>query len=126
MDEAQALADRIVIVGSGQVVAEGTPDDLGGRDTAALLLRFRLPDGVDPSRLPVVVTRDKHGAFELSTTDDLRVLHQLTGWALDNGVELEGLVASRPSLEDTYLALIGGTPEPAVTEATPTTTGASL
>jgi ABC-2 type transport system ATP-binding protein len=125
MDEAQALADRIVIVGSGQVVAEGTPDDLGGRDTAALHLRFRLPAGVDPSRLPVAVTRDKHGAFELSTTDDLRVLHQLTGWALDKGVELEGLVASRPSLEDTYLALVGGTPETTVTEATPTTTGAS-
>ena len=52
MDEAQALADRIVIVGSGQVVAEGTPDDLGGRDTAALHLRFRLPDGVDPALLP--------------------------------------------------------------------------
>jgi ABC-2 type transport system ATP-binding protein len=108
MDEAQALADRIVIIGSGQVVAQGTPDDLGGRDTAALHLRFRLPDGVDPALLPVPVSRDKHGAYELSTTDDLRVLHQLTGWALDHGVELEGLVASRPSLEDTYLSLVGG------------------
>ncbi len=52
MDEAQALADRIVIVGSGRVVAEGTPDDLGGRDTAALHLRFRLPDGVDRGPAP--------------------------------------------------------------------------
>jgi ABC-2 type transport system ATP-binding protein len=125
MDEAQALADRIVIVGSGRVVAEGTPDDLGGRDTAALQLRFRLPEGVDPALLPFAVTRDKHGAFELSTTDDLRVLHRLTGWALDNGVELEGLVASRPSLEDTYLALVGGTTDIADTDATPATTGAS-
>jgi ABC-2 type transport system ATP-binding protein len=124
MDEAQTLADRIVIIGSGQVVAQGTPDDLGGRDTAALQLRFRLPDGVDPAALPVPVTRAKHGFYELSTIDDLRVLHQLTGWALDNGVELEGLVASRPSLEDTYLRLVGGG---AVTETNNTfeTAGAS-
>jgi ABC-2 type transport system ATP-binding protein len=124
MDEAQTLADRIVIIGSGQVVAQGTPDDLGGRDTAALQLRFRLPGGVDPGALPVRVTRDKHGFYGLSTTDDLRVLHQLTGWALDNGVGLEGLVASRPSLEDTYLRLVGGA---AVTETSNTfeTTGAS-
>jgi ABC-2 type transport system ATP-binding protein len=127
MDEAQALADRIVIVGSGRVVAQGTPDDLGGRDTAALHVRFRLPDGIDPAALPVPVTRDNRGAYELSTTDDLRVLHDLTGWALEHGVALEGLVASRPSLEDTYLSLIGqaaaDSPQPA--DATPETTGAS-
>ena len=123
MDEAQALADRIVIVGAGQVVAEGTPDDLGGRDTAALHVRFRLPAGVDPQSLPVAVSRDKHGAYELSTTDDLRVLHLLTGWALDNDVTLEGLVASRPSLEDTYLALVGG--EAVATAEAPAPTGAT-
>ena len=122
MDEAQALADRIVIVGAGQVVAEGTPDDLGGRDTAALHVRFRLPDGIDPAALPVAVSRDKHGAYELRTTDDLRVLHELTGWALQHDVALEGLVASRPSLEDTYLALVGG----ATAETrTPETSGAA-
>jgi ABC-2 type transport system ATP-binding protein len=123
MDEAQALADRIVIVGAGQVVAEGTPDDLGGRDTAALHVRFRLPETVDPAALPVVVTRDKHGAYELKTTDDLRVLHELTGWALQHGVVLEGLVASRPSLEDTYLSLVGGAT--AETAATPEPSGAT-
>jgi ABC-2 type transport system ATP-binding protein len=123
MDEAQALADRIVIVGAGQVVAEGTPDDLGGRDTAALHVRFRLPEGVDPAVLPVAVTRDKHGAYELRTTDDLRVLHELTGWALQHDVVLEGLVASRPSLEDTYLSLVGpATAEPA---AAPEPSGAT-
>jgi ABC-2 type transport system ATP-binding protein len=107
MDEAQALADRIIIVGAGRVVAQGTPDDLGGRDTAALHIRFRLPDGIDPETLPVPATQDRHGAWEITTDDDVRVLHQLTGWALEHGVVLDGLVASRPSLEDTYLALVG-------------------
>jgi ABC-2 type transport system ATP-binding protein len=108
MDEAQALADHIVVIGNGKVVGQGTPDDLGGRDMAALLIRFRLPGGVDPASLPVEVTLDQHGYCEVTTTDDARVLHTLTGWSLDHDIPLEGLVASRPSLEDTYLALVRG------------------
>src|SRR5579875_257111 len=49
MDEAQALADRIIVIGSGKLVAEGTPDDLGGRDRAAVQIRFRLPAGTEPA-----------------------------------------------------------------------------
>jgi ABC-2 type transport system ATP-binding protein len=44
--------------------------------------------------------------------DDLTAaLHRLTGWALDNGVDLDGLSVSRPSLEDVYLQLTEGAPE---------------
>jgi ABC-2 type transport system ATP-binding protein len=107
MDEAQALADHIVVIGDGRVVGQGTPDDLGGRDTAALHVRFRLPDGVDPASLPLAVEVDHHGFCELTTTDDVAVLHLLTGWSIDRDIPLEGLIASRPSLEDTYLALVG-------------------
>jgi ABC-2 type transport system ATP-binding protein len=123
MDEAQALADNIVVLGSGQVVATGTPDSLGGRDTAALHIRFRLPATVDPASLPVPVTVDHHGFCEVTTNDDVQVLNTLTGWALEAKVPLEGLVASRPSLEDTYLSLVGH--EVLDDEAlTPATTGA--
>jgi ABC-2 type transport system ATP-binding protein len=122
MDEAQALADHIVVIGNGMVVAEGSPDDLGGRDTAAMHIRFRLADNVDPASLPVAVTVDPHGFCELTTTDDLKTLHTLTGWALQNHVVLEGLVATRPSLEDTYLALVGDSALEATAE--PATTGA--
>jgi ABC-2 type transport system ATP-binding protein len=106
MDEAQALADNIVVIGGGKVVAEGTPDTIGGRDTAELHIRFRLPPEVDPASLPVPATRDVHGFCQLTTTDDARTLYALTGWALKHDVALEGLVASRPSLEDTYLQLL--------------------
>ncbi|HWC36093.1 MAG TPA: ABC transporter ATP-binding protein [Mycobacteriales bacterium] len=107
MDEAQALADNIVVIGAGQVVAQGTPDTLGGRDTAAVHIRFRLPDGVDPASLPVTVAVDQHGFCELTTSDDIKVLNLLTGWSLKRDIRLEGLVATRPSLEDIYLSLVG-------------------
>jgi ABC-2 type transport system ATP-binding protein len=107
MDEAQALADNIVVIGAGRVVAEGTPDSLGGRDTAAMHIRFRLPDDVDPSSLPLAVTVDHHGFCELTTADDVKALNTLTGWSLKQRVPLEGLVATRPSLEDIYLSLVG-------------------
>jgi ABC-2 type transport system ATP-binding protein len=39
------------------------------------------------------------------TDDEIRVLHDLTGWALDHAVALEGLTVERPTLEDVYLQL---------------------
>ena len=45
------------------------------------------------------------GAWQVETTEPTRVLHELTGWAVNAQVELIGLEVSRPSLEDVYLAL---------------------
>jgi ABC-2 type transport system ATP-binding protein len=116
MEEAQALADNIIVIGNGQVVAEGAPDALGGRDTAAAHIRFRLPLGTDPALLPLTMTTDQHGYCELTTDEDIKVMHALTSWSLTNDVPLEGLVMTRPSLEDIYLSLVGSAaldqPEP--------------
>jgi ABC-2 type transport system ATP-binding protein len=48
------------------------------------------------------------GVLELVTQEPTRVLHELTGWALETGRELEGLEVTRPTLEDVYLELTGG------------------
>src|SRR5439155_13797724 len=45
MDEAQYLADRVAVIASGLIVAEGPPASLAGRDTAATVIRFRVPAG---------------------------------------------------------------------------------
>src|ERR1039458_9633712 len=45
MDEAQALADHVAVIVAGQIVAEGTPDTLGGRDRALSEIAFALPAG---------------------------------------------------------------------------------
>jgi ABC-2 type transport system ATP-binding protein len=106
MDEAQFLAQQVAVIAGGLIVAEGPPATLAGRDTAASIIRFRVPRG--PDMLPAeigAVTRLSDGMFELRTQDTTRTLHRLTGWALDRGLELEGLDVSRPTLEDVYLEL---------------------
>lgn len=104
MDEAQYLADRVAVIANGRIVAEGTPDTLGDRNRATVSVRFRvprhvtLPEGLDIVRMP-------DGSLELSSSDLARELHRLTGWALDAGIDLEGLEIFRPTLEDVYLKL---------------------
>ena len=41
----------------------------------------------------------------MRTDDPTHTLHELTSWAVDRGVALEGIEVSRPSLEDIYLRL---------------------
>ena len=43
MEEAQRLADRIVVIAQGRIVAEGTPETIGGRDHAATVVPLRAP-----------------------------------------------------------------------------------
>ena len=53
MEEAQFLADRVAIIRDGLIVAQGVPDQLGGREDAATTIRFVAPPGLDPEELPV-------------------------------------------------------------------------
>jgi len=106
MDEAQYLADRVVVISAGQVVAEGPPSTLGLRDGTGVRIRYRPPDGAEPpASVGGVATID--GFVELRVDDPVVALHDLTGWAIERGLPLEGLEVIRPSLEDVYLALTG-------------------
>ena len=89
MDEAQRLADRVTIIAAGEIVARGTPEDLGDRESLPTRIAYRL-DGKELS---------------IETTTPVQALHELTGRALDQGLEIENLEATRPNLEDIYLSL---------------------
>ena len=105
MDEAQMLADRVVVIAAGAIVAEGSPESIGGRADAEVQIRFLLPLGVRLDDLPVVGRPDSNGTVVVETAEPTKVLNTLTGWSLARGCELEGLSVTRPSLEDIYLAL---------------------
>ena len=107
LDEAQHLADRVIVLSQGLIVAEGAPDEIGaeGRLTA---VSFRIDD---PSLLPQV---DEEPTFEEGTAtyqtgQPTALLYQLTRWATERGGELEGLTVALPSLEEVYLDIVGET-----------------
>jgi ABC-2 type transport system ATP-binding protein len=104
MDEAQYLADRVAIIRDGLIVAEGAPNELGGRAEAASRIAFALPAG---ARLPDLEgSVAMQGSYvEVTTTNPTSDLNKLTSWAMSAGVELHGLSVSQPSLEDVYLEL---------------------
>ena len=104
MDEAQALADRVAIIASGQIVAEGAPGELAGRGGGAspagslkLIEEVTMAIG-EGRRLP-------NGEVTLQTDEPVAILNALTGWALARDLRLADLEVRRPSLEDVYLEL---------------------
>jgi ABC-2 type transport system ATP-binding protein len=108
MDEAQHLADRIAVISAGSIVAEGTPETLGGRQQADATIKFTLPAGTSASDLPIQPVSALDGRVVFSTHEPTRLLNELTSWAIEQGVELESLAVERPTLEDVYLHLVGG------------------
>lgn len=113
MDEAQFLADRVMIINRGETVAYGTPQDLADRASEPTRISFTLPYPAPaiPEELfgPESVTdlAAPDGSVAIRTPDPTRTLNDLTTWALENGIELSDLEVHRPSLEDTYLRLTG-------------------
>jgi ABC-2 type transport system ATP-binding protein len=109
MDEAEALADRIVVIKAGAIVAEGTPGTLGGRDRAPYQIRFRLPGGIHVDDLPPPVGRarelDQQGQVLVESDDVMRTMQALSGWAIGHRHEITDLIVRRPALEDIYLGL---------------------
>jgi ABC-2 type transport system ATP-binding protein len=110
MDEAQQLADRVAIMRDGEIIALGSPDELGGRDARAAEIRFSLPARTGLDDLPLmpyercVIDR---GRALVVTHDPVVALQLLTGWAIDHELALAHLSVSQPSLEDIYLELTG-------------------
>ena len=107
MDEAQYLADRVAVIARGEIVAEGTPDTIAGRDRMTTHIRFSLPQGA-PEPPPWGQAPLGDGRYELEAADPTRVLHTMTCWALEHSTTFDLIDVERPSLEDVYLELTGG------------------
>jgi ABC-2 type transport system ATP-binding protein len=112
MEEAQALADRVALMSGGQIVAEGSPSAIGGRDRERVRIRFALPASVAVADLPLAASADGDGLVTVETAEPTATLHELAGWALGRGMALDRLTVERPSLEDVYLRLTTDQHEP--------------
>ena len=111
MEEAAVLADRVVIVSQGKVLAVGAPATLGADRGMPTVISFGLPTGYSKDGLPEPVggtfVSDGEGRFTLRTDRPTADLAALTGWARAAGIELDELAVNPPTLEDVYLEITG-------------------
>jgi ABC-2 type transport system ATP-binding protein len=103
LEEAQALASRVVVLAGGAVIAHGSVDDLTAR---AGLSRVQL-------RAPSLPLTDLPGVVHVQSSNDLHVLHTADPDGLVRalslqGVPFSGLQIERASLEEAILSLTGG------------------
>ena len=109
MDEAEALADRIAVLKAGEIVAEGMPSTLGGRDRAAYQITFTLPDMVAIDQLPAEAGSPRalgqSGQIRIESEDVMPTLGALASWAIERRYDISDLFVCRPALEDVYLGL---------------------
>jgi ABC-2 type transport system ATP-binding protein len=112
MDEAEALADHVVVVDHGTAVASGSVVELT-RGGAEGQVRFRAPAGLDVgqllSALPTGTTAAEKpkGQYVVEGLIDPQLLAAVTAWAAGQRALLEDLRVEQRSLEDVFLELTG-------------------
>ncbi|MGK5678290.1 ABC transporter ATP-binding protein [Actinoplanes sp. URMC 104] len=106
LDEAERLADEVVIMRSGVVAATGSPAELT-RVAGIDLLEVRADPGL---RLPpnVQVTEATPGEYAITGTLDAAVIADVLGWFAAAGAQVTAVNTRRRTLEDVYLALTSG------------------
>ena len=116
LDEAERLADDVVVVDSGRVVAAGTVQELTTQGATGQL-RFRATPGLDLDQLLLAlpagcaakespagayVVEGPHGA-----AIDPQILATVTAWCATNDAMAADLKVEQRSLEDVFLELTG-------------------
>ncbi|TDD46512.1 ABC transporter ATP-binding protein [Nonomuraea terrae] len=110
MDEAERLADHVVIIDRGRVVAEGTPATLTGAERQ---LRFRARPGLGLEELlnalPTgsAAKESPAGHYIIEGQVGPELLATVTAWCAAEGVTADDLSIERRTLEDVFLELTG-------------------
>jgi ABC-2 type transport system ATP-binding protein len=108
--EAEKVADRVVIVDRGRVVAEGTAASL--RTLGAEEIRFAAPAGLDAASLSAhvggaAVTSPSPGEYVVAAPPTPANVARVTAWLAEHDLPLADLRAGRQTLEDVFLRLTG-------------------
>jgi oleandomycin transport system ATP-binding protein len=127
LDEADELADRIVVIDHGQVVAEGTPAELKAR-TGGRALEVRAADRLLTSQVAAMVqavtglrpeVRQDTGLVTASGAD-AAMLAEVIRRLDDDGIEATEVGLRLPSLDEVFLTLTGhqAGDEPVIADST--------
>jgi ABC-2 type transport system ATP-binding protein len=114
LDEADQLADRIVVLDQGRIVAEGTPAELKGRIPGGhVRLHFADPHELRLAAelLPAAVPDQDQLVLRVGADDTVDSLRELLDELHEARVAVERLSIHTPDLDDVFLAVTGGPPQ---------------
>jgi ABC-2 type transport system ATP-binding protein len=110
IEEAETLCDRVIVLRSGKIVADGTPFELLGRAAGWSTVWVEIDGGFDP--LPLLWAgaepqgrEGRHHRFR--TLDPAAFVVALGRMLEEQKLNLIDLRLKRPTLEDVYLDLVG-------------------
>jgi ABC-2 type transport system ATP-binding protein len=118
LDEADQLADRIIVIDHGVVIAEGTPFELKDQaGQASVVVTLRDPaDLLDAERLLRTCASEAHvepHARRLTApATGLRDMMRIAQAFEDSAIDIDDLGLKRPSLDDVFMHLTGHRAEP--------------
>ena len=122
LDEVEALADRVLILSAGEIVADGTPLELLARGAGNSTLWVAVSGPVDAVGLvPGATFEGPDGSlFRYRTADPTSAIVGLAESLRASGARLDDLRLKRPTLEDVYVQLVGpaahSSPSPTASE----------
>src|SRR5918998_889589 len=109
LDEAERVADRVIIIDRGRLLAEGTVAELTRTPDGESRVSFRAPAGLDrlalAAHLGADVTESAPGDYTVAAPPTPAVIAAITAWLAQHDLPLGDLRAGRQRLEDVYLRL---------------------
>src|SRR5918998_439534 len=109
LDEAERVADRVIIIDQGRLLAEGTVAELTRTPDGESRVSFRAPPGLDRLSLAdhvgADVTESAPGDYTVAAPPTPAVIAAITAWLAQHDLPLGDLRAGRQRLEDVYLRL---------------------
>ncbi len=113
MEEAEALADRVIIMNQGKMIAEGSPEELKMRYGPKAVVTVKLLDYSDEvlDALKTMASEGKliheNGEVKIHVENPDEAAPRIVSEILKRGTKLELLRITRPTLEDVFLRLTG-------------------
>jgi ABC-2 type transport system ATP-binding protein len=118
LDEIEALADRVIVLAGGRIVADGTPLELLSAAAGDSTLWVEVDDASAAVDVPGAVVVGRDGPLvRYRTADPTRAIVGLAASLEQSGAALKDLRLKRPTLEDVYIELVGASEAASSTQA---------
>ncbi|MGV3467252.1 MAG: ATP-binding cassette domain-containing protein [Heyndrickxia sp.] len=113
MEEVEEICTRIAIVDHGQIIAEGTKEQLKSiiTNTKDIWIEVKSTDGLDPNQLQeingVEAVQIEENMLKINSDTGVNNLNKIIEHLIKNGIEIRSLEEQEPNLETVFLTLTG-------------------